>query len=321
MALPRSKFVSNDSIGIYHCFCRCVRRAFLCGFDSVSGRDFSHRKSWIQNRLQFLSSIFAIDVFNYSILDNHYHLILRTRPDIANSWSNYEVARRWLSLCPNRYRSTKKSPPPLHLQISALANSPVRIAQLRLRLCNLSWFMKHSNEFIARAANREDNVKGRFWESRFKSQTLLDYPAILACMVYVDLNPIRARIASSPASSNFTSIQQRIRSWNSRQPHPWLCPIDLESGGILRLSPQEYFLLVDQSGRILQSNKSTATPPPIAPLLMRLGSNPLSWPHTIANFGSSFRLAAGSPSKLHSLAHQLGKKWFVGINAARSAFL
>jgi len=321
MALPRSKFVSNDSVGVYHCFCRCVRRAFLCGFDPVSGRDFSHRKPWIENRLQFLSSIFAIDIVNYSILDNHYHLILRTRPDIANSWSDYEVARRWLSLCPNRYRSSKKPTPPLHLQISSLANSPDRIAQLRLRLCNLSWFMKHSNEFIARAANREDNVKGRFWESRFKSQSLLDLPAILACMVYVDLNPIRARIAPSPVSSNFTSIQQRIRAFNSHQPHPWLCPIDLDSGGILHLSTQDYFHLVEQSSRILQSNIAPSTPPPLAPFLLRLGSNPHSWPHTISNFGSSFRLAAGSPSNMKALAHKLGKKWLVGINAARIAFL
>jgi hypothetical protein len=73
--------------------------------------------------------------------------------------------------------------------------------------------MGRLNEFIARAANKEDEVKGRFWESRFKCQDLLDDAAIVACMVYVDLNPIRAGLAATPEESNFTSIQERIRAW------------------------------------------------------------------------------------------------------------
>ena len=74
--------------------------------------------------------------------------------------------------------------------------------------------MGRLNEFIARAANKEDSVKGRFWESRFKCQNLLDDAAIAACMVYVDLNPIRAALAATPEESDFTSIQERIRAWH-----------------------------------------------------------------------------------------------------------
>ena len=109
--------------------------------------------------------------------------------------------------------------------------------------------MKHLNEFIARAANKEDGVKGRFWESRFKCQVLLDIAAIAACMVYVDLNPIRAGIAATPEESDFTGIQERIRTWketttlfsptynsnyhnhdnNDPISSSWLCPISSES--------------------------------------------------------------------------------------------
>jgi hypothetical protein len=73
--------------------------------------------------------------------------------------------------------------------------------------------MGRLNEFIARAANKEYRVKGRFWESRFKCQALLDEAAIAACMIYVDLNPIRAGRADTPEESDFTSIQERIRAW------------------------------------------------------------------------------------------------------------
>lgn len=45
-----------------------------------------------------------------------------------------------------------------------------------------SWFMKALNEPITRRANREDNCKGKFWESRFKCQALLKEHVVLSCM-------------------------------------------------------------------------------------------------------------------------------------------
>jgi len=212
MALPRSKYVKEGKEGVYHCFSRCVRRAFLCGYDPLTQRDFSHRKTWLVDRLRHLAAIFAIEVCAYAIMETHYHSILRTRPDIVATWSDWDVAIRWLTLFPLKDAAV----PPTDEQIRALADCPERIAQLRKRLCSLSWFMGRLNEFIARAANKEDSVKGRFWESRFKCQNLLDDAAIAACMVYVDLNPIRAALAATPEESNFTSIQERIRAWHTQ---------------------------------------------------------------------------------------------------------
>ena len=180
MELPCSKYVQEGQEGIYHCFSRCVRRAFLCGFDTLTLRDFSHRKAWLVDRLRYLAAIFAIEVCAYAIMETHYHSILRTRPDIVALWSDGEVATRWLTLFP-RHRDKYGTPSlPTEQDISALADCPERIAQLRKRLCSLSWFMGRLNEFIARAANKEDKVKGRFWGSRFECQALLD-DAATAC--------------------------------------------------------------------------------------------------------------------------------------------
>ncbi len=82
------------------------------------------------------------------------------------------------------------------------------IGQWRERLSDISWYMRCLNEHIARQANREDECKGRF-----KSQTLLEERALLACMAYVDLNPIRAGISETPEGSDYTSIQERIREY------------------------------------------------------------------------------------------------------------
>jgi hypothetical protein len=214
MGLPRSQYVREGQEGVYHCFSRCVRRAFLYGFDVVTGRDFSHRKAWLVDRLRYLAAIFAIEVCAYAIMENHWHAILRIRPDIVASWSNREVAIRWLTLFPRHDGPKGVGEPPSEEQVGALVDCPERIAELRRRLCSLSWFMGRLNEFIARAANKEDRVKGRFWEGRFKCQALLDDAAIAACMVYVDLNLIRAGLAATPEESDFTSIQERIRAWH-----------------------------------------------------------------------------------------------------------
>ncbi len=213
MALPRSTYVPEGQEGVYHCFSRCVRRAFLYGFDALTGRDLSHRKAWLVERLRFLAAMFAIEVCAYAVMENHHHTIVRTRPDLVAGWTDCEVARRWLLLFPQRRGRGGAAIPTMAEQIRALADCPERIAKLRGRLSSLSWFMGRLNEFIARAANQEDKVKGRFWEGRFKCQALLDEAAIAACMVYVDLNPIRAGLARTPEDSDFTSIQERIRAW------------------------------------------------------------------------------------------------------------
>jgi hypothetical protein len=293
-------------------------------------------------------------------MDNHYHTILRTRPDIAACWSNREVAIRWLTLFPRHDVGV----PPTEEQICALADCPERIAILRKRLSSLSWFMGRLNEFIARAANKEDEVKGRFWEARFKCQALLDEAAIVACMVYVDLNPIRAGLAATPEESDFTSIQERIRAWHSQtmptgsvpseaaqnipgdistseettdsfNAIPEGLPVDAldapalsaawlcpihSDRGILQMTAAEYIDLVDRSGRILRSGKPGTIDTDLAPILLRIGAKPEAWIDTISRFGSRFHLAAGLLSSLRSFADQLGRHWLNGASAARTAF-
>ncbi len=216
------QFVPQE-VCIVHAIQRCVRRAFLAGVDSVTGIDYSHRKEIIRCRLESLASIFAIDVLAYAIMSNHFHIVLRNRPDIVDQMSDREVAEKWLRLYPGQRIEMKLGQPELE-HIEALSQNGTRIAEIRQRLSDISWFMRALAEPIARMANREDNCTGRFWEGRFKAQRLEDEAAVLACAMYVDLNPVRARLESEPGKSEFTSAFDRFSKSSNAMPQ------NLESG-------------------------------------------------------------------------------------------
>ncbi|GAB2191839.1 transposase [Sessilibacter sp. MAH1] len=210
MTKPRSEQVSIDDTPFYHCMVRCVRRAFLCGDDHETGENFDHRKQWLVSRLRFLSYVYAIDICAYAVMSNHYHVILHVDKRRAETWSLDEVVERWLQLYKGDKLIQKWIAFRAEMSKSELKKAENIIEQWRERLTSISWFMRGVNETIARMANEEDNCKGRFWEGRFKSQALLDEQALLTCMAYVDLNPVRAGIADDLIDSDFTSIQQRI---------------------------------------------------------------------------------------------------------------
>lgn len=211
MTMPRTSLVSLSDTPWYHVVSRCVRRAYLCGEDYSSGKNFEHRRDWIESRIRELSSIFAIDVAAYAVMSNHHHIVVRIDAERAAGWGDDEVLARWTRIFtgPVAVRKYLKSERD-DLNPSGLANIAALADTYRRRLFDLSWFMRVLNETVARMANAEDGVTGRFWEGRFKSQALLDDQALLTAMAYVDLNPIRAGLAETPEQSAHTSIRRRL---------------------------------------------------------------------------------------------------------------
>ncbi len=98
MPKPRKALICLDSTPYYHCISRCVRHAFLCGEDSLTGKNYEHRKLWVVDRLTELSSLFAIDIAAYCILSNHYHLVLRIDRQAVDNWTETELMERWRQL-------------------------------------------------------------------------------------------------------------------------------------------------------------------------------------------------------------------------------
>ena len=315
-ASARRDIVHDAHAGVYHCIARCVRRAFLCGTDPYSGRDYSHRKAWILDRLRALAGLFGVEVCSYAIMSNHLHLVLRNRPDSVEQWSDAEVALRWRKLFPQRDDSTGEPAEPDDNDVAMIMANADRLAMLRGRLSSLSWFMRCLCEWVARAANSEDGAAGRFWAGRFKSQPLLDEAALLACSVYVDLNPIRAGIAATPEESQFTSGCDRILSLaetpsklhSSREesspetfdrPDDWLCELTLRETDV-----------VPRTG---QAEGSPATPSEMA-----RPREPIAGDHVDA---AERRAPAGSSATISAVPRSAASKRLLPARASDQGFL
>ncbi len=330
---------------------RCVRRAFLCGEDAYTGKNFDHRKLWVRNRLKTLSQAFGLDVFAYAVMSNHVHVVVRNRPDVAATWSAEEVAKRWLMVFPKRRTAEGEAARPSPAEVAAIASDASRTAELRGRLASISWLMKSLNEFIARRANREDECRGRFWEGRFKCQRLLDEAAILTCMAYVDLNAVRARMATSLADPQFTSAYDRLQSREARQQlrhmqdrtkggrplterqkdlhdkekvrsrrDAWLANLSAKGSPLSNISERSYLDLVDWAGRQIRADKPGSIPASLAPLLIQLDINTDRWVRTVDRYGSLFHRIAGRVENMVAEATRTGVRWLCGITASREVF-
>ena len=260
-------------------------------------------------RIRLLSSLFAIDLGAYAVMSNHYHLVVKLSPEQADQWNDDEVLNRWTSLhkgpvLVQRYQAGKP------LQPAELNAVRKMITVYRQRLTDLSWFMKCLNETIAKEANREDDSTGHFWESRFRSQALLTEEALLSCMAYVDLNPVRAKMAETPEASDHTSIKERLvprfnltEAIQAQTEQQFLnhFPVSLKPllqfEGAIKNEPQhgilftleDYLALVDYTGRMIRPGKRGHITEHTPPILQRLGLNSDEWLTEATQFETRYR--------------------------------
>ena len=356
MTVARKHLIDLQSTPYYHVMNRCVRRAFLCGQDHYTGQSYEHRRQWILDEAKALSSTFAIDICAYAIMSNHYHLVLRVNRDDACRWSTREVVTRWCQiyngpLIAQRYLEKQPlSASELYI-ISELART------WRERLYDISWYMSCLNYSIARQANTEDKCRGRFWEGRFKSQALLDEGALLTCMIYVDLNPIRAGKAESLEMSDFTSIQERIfqiattlkraktvvqkekkrgRQWadakrknfhakNQDQPRdkvllPFIGSVSEPSHDGIPFSLIDYLELIEWTGRILRSDRRGSIPAKAKTILETFSINDEAWVDSVSQFEDRFGYAIGTERVLKQYRHSLSTNWLRGHRAIQQLY-
>ena len=314
MTQARKTLVDPNHAASFHCVARCVRRAWLCGFDDYLGKSFEHRKAWVERRILEMGDIFACGIYAFAVMSNHYHLVVHMSPATANSWRAEEVARRWVKLYPTGKSDSDQ------LKIEGISADETLVTLYRRRLSDLSWLMKSISEPIARRANSEDKVNGRFWQGRFKCQLLRDQRALLAAMTYVDLNPIRAKMAPGLNRSKHTSVRARHRAALSNPisaNQPLLAMVGANSFNAPLLTNAEYLELVDFTGRMLHPGKRGVIKETEPRALTKLGLDPRHWSAKVKGIGNGYWRVVAEVEDLIDLAAQLKQRTLFGIGFAR----
>ena len=324
MAQSRKSLISLQDTPYYHCISRCVRRSYLCGYDRSSNVSYEHRKAWVEKRLLFLSKVFAIDICAYAVMSNHVHVILCVNKNAALSWSINTVLKQWHQMHRGTILTRKYMKGEL-LNDSELETVKSTAEVYRKRLFDISWFMRNLNEFIARKANEEDNCTGRFWEGRFRSQALLTEKALLSCMAYVDLNPIRAGAATDLKNSLHTSIHKRLTSSTSKnKSERGLMPfksqrISKNQRG-LNFTLHSYCALLNNSIELLDNNNENTKPMENNNKIELIEMRKPQWAQIIKNFEDAFSFAAGDTASMQQFKEHTNRKRMAKQKSAASCF-
>lgn len=304
MARPRKELICLASTPYYHITTRCVRHSFLCGFDKITDRDYEHRRQWIVERIRLLSSVFAIDICAYAVMSNHYHLVVKIAPEQIDDLTNHEIVQRWLTVFKG-HQVVRDYACGAILSALELELVSQQINHFRRSLADISCFMKYLNQPISARANREDGCKGRFFEQRYTSDPLPTEEALLACMAYVDLNPVRAGISDTPESSDYTSAQERITpafelaaAIANQVGQGFMQSFDIALKPLLHFSEptvddaqtgipfalHDYFELIDWTGRVIRADKRGHIPLHLPPILQRLSIDRKRWVSSATSF-------------------------------------
>lgn len=340
MTIRRSQLVDVSVTSWYHVISKTVRGAMLLENGDVD------RKQWIEDRIELLTKVFAIEVGGYAILNNHLHLVVNLVPQKISEWSDEEVLRRWFLICPPRINRRKMRITPALLHEKCRDRTLVK--KVRDRLSNLGWFMKFIKEPIARMANKADGTKGAFWQSRYKSIAVLDDKALLAVSAYVDLNVFAAGISDLPENSKHTSLRRRLAHCGQVgrlgdlaaarkssaigaltqlgiEDDLWLCPIEDRRGidpearpGLLEgFSLGSYLQLIDWTSRLVRDGKARVGDQ-VAGILDRLGTGVERWRSTMVKlFGSDEPIGiafAFRRSRLREAAKRFNRRYVANLN-------
>ena len=346
--LARVEIFQPDEIAIVHVMNRTVRRCFLLGDDPLTGRNYDHRKEWLEIQLKRQAGLFGIDLLCQSIMSNHFHLVLRSRPDVFAVWDDSEVARRWMTLCPVRRKPNGEPETPTEVELNSIRRDKQKLTEIRSRLSDISWWMRLLCQHIGQRANREDEEVGKFWQARYQAVRLLDEASLLACAAYVDLNPIRAALAETLEQSDFTSVQKRIDSLKARakspcrsapdraaRPDGYLAPLEIDERndavgpcchqqgrrcsdkGFLPMPAARYIQLLDWTARQWSGTRRGRTPPGLAPVFERLGISGKVWCQLVRQFGRLFYAVAGKPHEIDARRSRDGRRRYKAKRAAR----
>ena len=282
--LSRAEIFDPSEIVAVHTMARTNRRCFLLGEDQFTGKNFDHRKRWIEDKLKQLAANFGIDVLAFSCLSNHFHLVLRSRPDVVKTWDDTEVARRWWSLCPQRK---------IKSEIDGKKN--------RVPVEPTEWDLNPIRAALAETLEASDytSVQRRIESLKENVEAINDSNVSNAATIVnrADdfLSPISIDERNDPLAAQPSRSGKRC-----------------SDKGFLALADAEYLTILDWIARGTIAGKRGQTPVEAPPVFERLGIDAQEWSRMVKDFGRTFKNVAGKPTSIeHARSLKSGRRFYV----------
>ena len=177
--MPRTqRMIIDDQSTIYHVMSRTALDGFPLG---------DVEKDFMLDLIRRYAALYLVEILGFCLMGNHFHILVKVIPEYK--FTDEDILKRYVDFYGDE-------------RIFADGLVP----SLRLKLSNLSEFMREIKVNFARFYNRRHNRRGYFWGDRFKSVIVENGETLINCLAYIDLNPLRAGLVERPEQYRWNSL-------------------------------------------------------------------------------------------------------------------
>ena len=204
----RTTRIKESTAAYYHIMSRVIDRQYLLD---------TGEKERFRKLMRAAEAFSGVQILTYTILDNHFHLLLHV-PE-REPVSDRELVRRlgclydgqFVKGIAKRLRAFREAEE--HESAEALKRS------YAYRMYDISEFAKTLKQRFSQSYNRRHGRRGTLWEGRFKSLLVqgreceaeaVGTEALLTVAAYIDLNAVRAGIVQDPKEYRFCGYARGI---------------------------------------------------------------------------------------------------------------
>jgi len=185
--MPRTqRLIIDDETAVYHIMSRTALDGFPLG---------DVEKDFMVDLIKRYSKLYLVEILGFCLMGNHFHILVKVLPEYK--FSDEEIEKRFVAF----YSDERVFADGL-------------VPSLRVKLSNLSEFVREIKVGFARYYNRRHHRRGYFWGDRFKSVIVDKGETLVNCLAYIDLNPLRAGIVSRPEDYRWNSFGYHVQTNN-----------------------------------------------------------------------------------------------------------
>jgi len=178
--------IIDDQSTVYHVMSRTALDGFPLG---------DIEKDFMLDLIRRYAALYLVEILGFCLMGNHFHILVRVIPDYK--FTDVDILKRYVDFYGDERIFTGGLVP-----------------SLRLKLSNLSEFMREIKVNFARFYNRRHNRRGYFWGDRFKSVIVENGETLINCLAYIDLNPLRAGLVERPEQYRWNSLGYHVQTNN-----------------------------------------------------------------------------------------------------------